>query len=125
MLDLLDDKVAGAFSGNVNLHEYEAQIDSLAAIYEQLRLSLGRQNKSSDLPFPGSAGWRVGKDRVQRIWRREGLMVPAEQRPKGRLWLDDGSCVRLRPEHANRVRSYNFVSAVTHCGRTLGMRPRF
>jgi len=40
MLDLLDDKVAGAFSGNVNLHEYEAQIDSLAAIYEQLRLSL-------------------------------------------------------------------------------------
>ena len=24
------------------------------------------------------AGWPVGKDRVQRIWRREGLKVPAE-----------------------------------------------
>ena len=23
-----------------------------------------------------TAGWQVGKDRVQRIWRREGLKVP-------------------------------------------------
>jgi putative transposase len=65
------------------------------------------------------AGWRVGKDRVQCIWRREGLKVPAKQRPRGRLWLDDGSCVRLRPERANHVWSYDFVSAVTHDGRTL------
>jgi len=65
------------------------------------------------------AGWLVGKDRVQCIWRREGLKVPAKQRPRGRLWLDDGSCVRLRPEHANHVWSYDFVSAVTHDGRTL------
>ena len=65
------------------------------------------------------AGWRVGKDRVQCIWRREGLKVPAKQRPRGRLWLEDGSCVRLRPEHANHVWSYDFVSAVTHDGRTL------
>jgi putative transposase len=27
------------------------------------------------------AGWPVGKDRVQRIWRREGLKVPQKQRP--------------------------------------------
>src|SRR5512146_270548 len=65
------------------------------------------------------AGWQVGKDRVQRIWRREGLKVPAKQRPRGRLWLDDGSCVRLRPERANHVWSYDFVSAMTHDGRTL------
>ncbi len=44
-----------------------------------------------------AAGWQVGKDRVQRIWRREGLKVPAKQRSRGRLWLEDGSCVRLRP----------------------------
>src|ERR1700730_2060476 len=50
-----------------------------------------------------SAGWRVGKDRVQCIWRREGLKVPAKQTPRGRLWLHDGSCVRLRPERANHV----------------------
>ena len=65
------------------------------------------------------AGWQVGTDRVQRIWRREGLKVPQKQRARGRLWLNDGSCVRLRPEHANHVWSYDFVSAMTHDGRTL------
>src|SRR5882762_9263903 len=64
---------------------------------------------------------QVGKDRVQRIWRREGLKVPAKQRPRRRLWLNDGSCVRLRPERANHVWSYDFVSAMTHDGRTLRM----
>jgi putative transposase len=66
-----------------------------------------------------SAGWQVGKDRVQRIWRREGLKVPQKQRPRGRLWLGDGSCVRLRPERANHVWSYDFVKAMTHDGRAL------
>jgi putative transposase len=65
------------------------------------------------------AGWEVGKDRVQRIWRREGLKVPQKQKPRGRLWLNDGSCVRLRPERANHVWSYDFVSARTHDGRML------
>ena len=68
-----------------------------------------------------SAGWQVGKDRVQRIWRREGLKVSAKQKPRACLWLNDGSCVRLRPERANRVWSYDFVSAMTHDGRTLRM----
>ena len=49
------------------------------------------------------AGWQVGKDRVQRIWRREGLKVPQKQKPRGRLWFNDESCVRLRPERANHV----------------------
>jgi putative transposase len=67
------------------------------------------------------AGWQVGKDRVERIWRREGLKVPQKQKARGRLWLNDGSCVRLRPEHANHVWSYDFVSAKTHDGRTVRM----
>jgi putative transposase len=66
-----------------------------------------------------TAGWRVGKDRVERIWRREGLKVPQKQRPRRRLWLNDGSCVRLRAERPNQVWSYDFVSAATHDGRTL------
>jgi len=66
-------------------------------------------------------GWEVGKDRVQRIWRREGLKVPQKQRPRARLWLNDGSCVRLRPGRVNHVWSYDFVSAMTHDGRTLRM----
>jgi putative transposase len=65
------------------------------------------------------AGWFVGKDRVQRIWRREGLKVPARQKPRGRLWLHDGSCIRLRPERQNHVWSYDFVQARTHDGRSL------
>ena len=64
------------------------------------------------------AGWPVGKDRVQRIWRREGLKIPAKQKPRGRLWLNDGSCIRLRPEHPNHVWSHDFVEAQTHDGRS-------
>jgi putative transposase len=67
------------------------------------------------------AGWNVGKDRVERIWRREGLKVPQKQKPRGRLWLNDGSCVRLRPERQNHVWSYDFVSTFTHDGRTVRM----
>lgn len=65
------------------------------------------------------AGWKVGKDRVERIWRREGLKVPQKQKPRGRLWLNDGSCVRLRPQRPNHVWSYDFMSAFTHDGRTV------
>jgi hypothetical protein len=36
-LDLLDDKVGEAFAGKTNLHNYEAQIDSLALVYEQMK----------------------------------------------------------------------------------------
>ena len=64
-------------------------------------------------------GWKVGKDRVQRIWHREGLKVPKKQKPRGRLWLNDGSCVRLRPQQAHHVWSYDFVAARTHDGRSL------
>jgi hypothetical protein len=48
-------------------------------------------------------GWLVNVKRVERIWRREGLKVPHKQPKKGRLWLNDGSCLRLRPEHPNHV----------------------
>jgi putative transposase len=66
-------------------------------------------------------GWQVGRDRLQRIWRREGLKVPQKQRLRRRLWLNDGSCIRQRPERANHVWSYDFVSAMMHDGRTLRM----
>jgi hypothetical protein len=48
-------------------------------------------------------GWRVNVKRVYLIWRREGLKVPIKQPKRGRLWLNDGSCVRLRPERAARA----------------------
>ena len=64
-------------------------------------------------------GWRVNHKRVERLWRREGLKVPARQRPRRRLWLNDGSCVRLRPAHAGHVWSYDFVKARTSDGRAV------
>ncbi len=64
-----------------------------------------------------NAGWRVNHKRVERIWRREGLKVPQKQKKKGRLWLNDGSCVRLRPERPNHVWSYDFVQDRTADGR--------
>jgi len=65
------------------------------------------------------AGWRVNAKRVQRIWRAEGLKVPSRQPKRGRLWLNDGSCVRLRAERPNHVWAYDFVSETTHDGRKL------
>lgn len=62
-------------------------------------------------------GYDVGKDRVYRIWQEEGLQVPQKQPKKSRLWLADGSCIRLRPTHKNHVWSYDFVSEQTHDGR--------
>ena len=66
-------------------------------------------------------GWRVNAKRVARIWRREGLKVPSKQPKRGRLWLNDGSCIRLRPEYPNHVWSYDFVEDRTHDGRKYRM----
>src|SRR4249920_2426067 len=67
------------------------------------------------------AGWIINDKRVERIWKREGLKVPHKQPKRGRLWLADGSCIRLRPEHRNHVWSYDFVEDRTHDGRRYRM----
>ena len=66
-------------------------------------------------------GWRCNHKRVERIWRREGLKVPARQPKRGRLWLNDGSCIRLRPERVDHVWAYDFVEDRTRDGRKLRM----
>ena len=66
-------------------------------------------------------GWQVNHKRVERIWRQEGLKVPQKQPKRGRLWLNDGSCIRLRPEHKDHVWSYDFVVARTADGRAFKM----
>lgn len=64
-----------------------------------------------------NSGWHVNHKRAERIWRREGLKVPQKQAKKGRLWLNDGSCVRLRPARPKHVWSYDFVQDRTPDGR--------
>lgn len=63
------------------------------------------------------AGWTVNRKRMERIWRREGLKVPQRQPKRGRLWLGDGSCIRLRPEYPGHVWAHDFVQGRTHDGR--------
>ena len=63
--------------------------------------------------------WKVNHKRVERIWRREGLKVPKKQRKRGRLWLNDGSCIRRRPEYKNHVWSYDFMATRTTDGRAV------
>jgi len=64
-------------------------------------------------------GLRVNHKRVERLWRREGLKVPCRQPKRRRLWLNDGSCIRLRPAYRDHVWSYDFVKDSTSDGRSL------
>ena len=64
-------------------------------------------------------GWTVNVKRIERLWRREGLKVPAKQPKRRRLWLNDGSCVRLRPAYRDHVWAYDFVADRTQDGRPI------
>ena len=66
-------------------------------------------------------GWTVNHKRVERLWRQEGLKVPQKQPKRQRLWLADGSCVRLRSSYKDHVWSYDFVADRTSDGRTFRM----
>ena len=83
----------------------------------ELAKEFGRYGYRMITGMLNNSGWHVNHKRVERIWRREGLKVPQKQSKKGRLWLNDGSCVRLRPERSNHVWSYDFVQDRTDDGR--------
>jgi transposase InsO family protein len=68
-------------------------------------------------------GWRVNHKRVERIWRKEGLKVPQKQPKRKRLWFNDGSCLRLRPERKDHVWSYDILSTRTDDGRLVRILP--
>ena len=91
--------------------------DRLTADTIELARQYGRYGYRKIAALLRHAGWLVNDKRVERIWRREGLKVPHKQPKRGRLWLADGSCVRLRPEYRNHVWSYDFVEDRTHEGR--------
>jgi putative transposase len=94
---------------------------ALTADIIALALQYGRYGYRRITALLREAGWKVNKKRVERIWRQEGLKVPQKQPKKGRLWLNDGSCIRLRPEYPNHVWSYDFVEDRTHDGRKFRM----
>jgi putative transposase len=98
-----------------------ADEDALTADIVALATQYGRYGYRRIAAMLRDAGWVVNTKRIERIWRREGLKVPQKQPKKGRLWLNDGSCIRLRPERPNHVWSYDFVESRTHDGRKFRM----
>jgi transposase InsO family protein len=97
--------------------------DEAALVAELIELArtYGRYGYRKVAALLKAAGWLVNDKRVERLWRQEGLKVPAKQPKRGRLWDGDGSCIRLRPEYPNHVWSYDFVEARTHDGRKFRM----
>ena len=94
---------------------------ALTGAIVRLASSYGRYGYRRVTALLRAEGWRANHKRVERIWRREGLKVPKRQPKRGRLWLTDGSCIRLRPCWRNHVWSYDFVATRTHDGRALRM----
>ena len=95
--------------------------EQLTADLIELARQYGRYGYRKIAALLRDAGWNVNDKRVERIWQRESLKVPVKQPKRGRLWLTDGLCVRLRPERPNHVWSYDFVEDRTHDGRKIRM----
>jgi len=95
--------------------------DELTRAIIRLASQYGRYGYRRITALLRSEGWYVNVKRVHRIWRREGLKVPQKQPKRGRLWLNDGFCIRLRPIWPNHVWSYDFVMDRTHDGRAFRM----
>ena len=95
--------------------------EQLTADVIELARQYGRYGYRKIAALLRQAGWLVSDGRIERIWRREGLKVPHKQPKRGRLWLTDGSCIRLRPERSNHVWSYDFLEDRTHDGRRYRM----
>ena len=93
--------------------------DRLVADVIELARQFGRYGYRRIAALLREAGWSVSDGCIERLWRREGLKVPQKQPKKGRLWLKDGSCIRLRPEYRNHIWSYDFVHCCTDGGKAF------
>lgn len=116
-------RVCRALGQPRSTQQYRARVGNdeprLVADIVQLASQYGRYGYRRVTELLHREGWRVNHKRVERIWRAEGLKVPKRQKPRRRLWLSDGSCVRLRPERKDHVWSYDFQNGRTSDGRLL------
>ena len=93
----------------------------LTAAIVRIAVQYGRYGYRRVTALLRDKGWHVNHKRIEWIWRRKGLKVPAKQPKRGRLWLNDGSCIRLRPEYPDHVWSYDFVHERTYDGCAFRM----
>jgi putative transposase len=103
------------------LEKENSRLKKLVADITALATRYGRYGYRRITALLNERGWQINHKRVERIWRQEGLKVPKKQPKRGRLWLNDGSCIRLRPAHKDHVWSYDFVTARTADGRAFRM----
>jgi putative transposase len=87
----------------------------------QLASDYGRYGYRRVTALLRAEDWQVNHKRIERLWRQEGLKVPQKQPKRRRLWLNEGSCVRLRAAHRDHVWSYDFVMDRTSEGRSFRM----
>ena len=122
-LDVSERRVCRALGQPRTTQRYECRVaDDETLLTERvvaLASEYGRYGYRRVTALLRAEGWRVNDKRVERIWRQEGLRVPKKQPKRKRLWLADGSCVRLRPEYGDHVWSYDFVFERTLDGRPL------
>jgi putative transposase len=118
-------RVCRAIERSRSSQRYMPQIpdkdETLTMRIVSLAVQYGRYGYRRITALLRAEGWWVNHKKVERIWRLEGLKVPQKQPKRGRLWLNDGSCVRLRPQHPNHVWSYDFVMDTTDDGRPFRM----
>ena len=115
-------------STQIHVPKGRSDKDRLVTDMIELAREYGRYGYRRIAALLREVAWSVSDGRIERLWRREGLKVPQKQPKKGRLWLNDGSCVRLRPEYRNHVWSYDFVHCRTDDGkvfRTLNILDEF
>lgn len=93
----------------------------LVKLMIELATQYGRYGYRRITALLNREGFRVNHKRVERLWRREGLKVPQKQPKRKRLWLNDGSCIRLRPQYKDHIWSYDFVATRTEDGRPIRM----
>lgn len=102
-------------------HQAEPRSDEapLTAAIVQLATQYGRYGYRRITALLRQDGWTGTAKRVERIWRVEGLKVPHRHPKRGRLWLNNGACIRLRPEYPNHVWAYDFMTDRTHDGKAF------
>ena len=122
-LDVSERRACRALGAHRSTHRYAPRVkDDEPALVDrivELASEYGRYGYRRVTVLLRGEGWRVNHKRVERIWRQEALKVPQKQPKRKRLWLGDGSCIRLRAEHRNHVWSYDFMSDRTSDGRSL------
>jgi putative transposase len=101
------------------IHKISGEEARLVTDITTLATKYGRYGYRRITALLRERGWQVNHKRVERIWRKEGLKVPQKQPKRERLWLNDGSCIRLRPERPDHVWSYDFVTDRTADGRAF------